>query len=336
MKRKVNISDIHKLITKDDSFVFSDDDRKAILEDSNYESINSVWEDSLLYTPDESFSPKAGFDSFKNRFDISNDSRSTHLIKNAGIDVKQKPRKIFYLRKMAVAASIILIAAVVSVLFFLNTATKYNTNDNVQNIAMIDQSSIVLDKQSTLIEKPGYGTDHRTVVLNGKANFDIKKNKDLPFKILMGSSSVEVLGTQFDLSNMNGIIELALIEGKVRFSTDGGESYEIIAGERLTYVEKTLKINTSKIDDYSVFSWSNNGLRYTNASVSHVLTSLSQYFDYDLKWSGHSAELCTKITMTNIVDPKIDELVEIIESIVDIDLGVDHSSKTIEVININC
>ncbi len=336
MDRKVNISDIHKLITEDDSLVLSDDIKEAIIADDRYESINAIWDSSLSFAPDVSFSPEAGFDSFKKKYDIASQIDNSAIVKTIGSNQDRASTKVFFLRKFAAAASIVLIAACCGILWFHESDTKYQSNGNVQSLAMADASSIVLDKNSTLEEKSGFGDDHRIVELNGKANFDIEKNENLPFKIIMGNSSIEVIGTQFDLSNTNGIIDLALIEGKVRFVSDQGESYDIVAGERMTYVRSTQVLNVDKIDDYSVFSWSNNGLRYTNASVSHVLTSLSQYFDYELQWSGNNADACTHITMTNIVDPKIDEIIEIIESIVDIDLELNHSSKTIEVLNINC
>ncbi len=118
-----------------------------------------------------------------------------------------------------IAAVFFIITMVLS--HFKGEKTQYElltTADESQKIELIDGSTIILDKQS----KVSYyisllNQNQRSVELvNGKAEFDITKSI-LPFKLFINELEVEVLGTKFDVSNLEGgIIQIHLAKGKLQ------------------------------------------------------------------------------------------------------------------------
>lgn len=79
---------------------------------------------------------------------------------------------------------------------------------------------------------------NRRVKLEGEAWFDVAYNKENPFEISAGSSTVKVLGTSFNISAYpaENYIEVVLSKGKVEFSDNFNNSKVTMSpSERLVY-----------------------------------------------------------------------------------------------------
>jgi len=58
-------------------------------------------------------------------------------------------------------------------------------------------------------------------LLSGEAWFDVAPDAQRPFRVQAGAATVRALGTQFNVYRKAGIIEVAVIEGKVEVSRAG-------------------------------------------------------------------------------------------------------------------
>ncbi len=94
-----------------------------------------------------------------------------------------------------------------------------------------ENTAIDLAPGSSLIYNKETWQDNREVKLTGQAFFDVSKGEK--FTVITSIGNVEVLGTEFEVWERDGILKVSCYEGKVKVMTVGGQSKEITVGERV-------------------------------------------------------------------------------------------------------
>jgi ferric-dicitrate binding protein FerR (iron transport regulator) len=160
---------------------------------------------------------------------------SPNISKNIWFEVQkqtiQQKSKIFNLRKLAVAASLLVIVlsgiwfwrlreeSIVKIPSKTKSFIKFVSNYNKTNsiIQLSDSSVVELYPNSTISFQEVFDQEKRDITLEGKAFFSVTKDKKRPFKVLSDAITTTVLGTKFKVtsySNENSI-RVSLFEGKV-------------------------------------------------------------------------------------------------------------------------
>lgn len=140
--------------------------------------------------------------------------------------------------------------------------------------------------------KISYSRDKRSVVLNlGEAFFDVAPEKDRPFVVYAGDTSIRAVGTAFVVNhNDNGAVSVSVTEGTVEFIS-GGVSRIITANEEdnveqsntasgnvATYEDKVISVNTESPDALvRQVSWHSGMLEFRGESLEYVVKQLSRY-----------------------------------------------------------
>jgi ferric-dicitrate binding protein FerR (iron transport regulator) len=103
-------------------------------------------------------------------------------------------------------------------------------------IELPDSSVVVLNSGSSLSYPDKFEAGSRTVVLNGEAFFEVKKNKHRPFFVKTKDITIRVLGTKFNVKSYPDEIttETTLVSGKV----------EILKNSDLANIDKNKTIAT--------------------------------------------------------------------------------------------
>ncbi|MHA8059188.1 FecR family protein [Aquirufa nivalisilvae] len=112
-----------------------------------------------------------------------------------------------------------------------------NISNNNQTLQLPDGSTVILEKNSSLIVSEDFGKLNRTVFLKGKGYFKVTRNEKKPFLVRMGDLVTEVLGTSFKvgLDNRSKSIEVAVLSGKVSvYLNSKNESLRKLNGVVLT------------------------------------------------------------------------------------------------------
>lgn len=125
-------------------------------------------------------------------------------------------------------------------------------------------------------------------ILYGRRSFFCGKNKEKPFIIKSNESSIEVLGTQFNLksySNDNRI-EVALLDGSVAFcypsTTDQEMKCILSPGEQVYYNRTTHNLEKKNfiLSDYS--SWKDGKYYFKNETLENIAKQLERNFDVNI------------------------------------------------------
>jgi len=135
------------------------------------------------------------------------------------------------------------IAAAVIVLLGIGFLTYWTLNNRVKektvaaqqaplNDILPDGSVVTVNKGSSISYPSKFKGKTRPVALKGEAFFNVTPNKQKPFIISINDVEITVVGTSFNVKNINGNTEVVVESGIVRV-TKSGKTVELKAHEKL-------------------------------------------------------------------------------------------------------
>ena len=98
------------------------------------------------------------------------------------------------------------------------------------NLTLPDGTSVWLNARTTLQYPLSFARNHRKVILNGEAYFEVTKNPKRPFVVETSRYNIEVLGTTFNVEAYAGVeeFETSLMRGKVRINNQSRPEETIV------------------------------------------------------------------------------------------------------------
>ena len=183
--------------------------------------------------------------------------------------------------------SVIAILAFIAVFYFATNGSKPNTdhihesNDEMINIALKDDSQIWLNNESTVAELSDFISE-RKVSLEGEAFFDITRNPEAPFTIELNDTDfITVLGTSFNVLNSEDDFDLVVYTGHVQLNVLG-RTLDLYKNDRVTLLNGAyVKVKNS---NKNTLSWKNKILVFDNDKLSDVFNELEDY--YSVEFNG--------------------------------------------------
>lgn len=168
---------------------------------------------------------------------------------------------------------------------------------------LTDGTEIWLNNESILKVKEGYGQNHREIQLLGEAYFSVTKNEDLPLHVQTEQTTIEVLGTVFNVRAYpeDESTETALLEGKVRLKVAGTTKvdYTLVPGDKVLVSQKNnikenqgkkeltplvgLQVEYKKMDlklkNAEDYRWIDNKLVFNADPLPVMVTKLSRWYN---------------------------------------------------------
>ncbi len=259
-----------------------------------FNSYKKLWE--LTGTLKTTLKPNVNlqWERFKNIRDKSQSS-STKIIK-------------LYKTISAVAAVAILVLALGFIINnFSSTSKTYISKNSTLIVELPDNSSVLLNKNSTLDISKKFNKNNRTVKLTGEALFDVEKNRDIPFIIeIENNLSVKVLGTKFNLRayKSNTDVELKVLSGKVLFKK-GDNSITVDKGMEANFNHKANSFSKLKTVDNNLLAWQTKQFEFNNTPINDVVVSLERFINKKIELPNNSLDLRYTGTFSNPSDKEI-------------------------------
>ena len=206
------------------------------------------------------------------------------------IEAEEKRRSLFKtIIPYTIAASLLLVLSVSVFNFFKGPEVlytkKFNSKNKVlSNIKLPDDSIISLDS-NTVLNIKYYEKTREVELIKGKAFFSVKSNRQRPFLINSNHTNVEVIGTMFEVSNQNNLVNVNVKEGRVKVAKIFNESKK---PRILALLEKGQKVSLNKygeidkLQDVSISSialWEKGKLIFKQDSLKDVMNEFSKYLD---------------------------------------------------------
>ncbi|MBK0384267.1 FecR domain-containing protein [Pedobacter sp. SD-b] len=153
-------------------------------------------------------------------------------------------------------------------------------------IQLSDGTQVSLNANSTLTFPKEFGNNSRKVELDGEAFFEVSKDKSRPFTVKTANLFTTVLGTKFNVNShdINGTIQVALVEGKVKITEDKKNgSILLLPNHKISYSKKAKTFAKSGFDIEQTVAWKNGEIVFKNSSFEDVAQKLYQAYGINLQ-----------------------------------------------------
>ncbi|MBR8535808.1 FecR domain-containing protein [Carboxylicivirga sediminis] len=155
-------------------------------------------------------------------------------------------------------------------------------------LVLPDGTQVWLNSDSELKFNVPFTGKERRVQLRGEAYFDVAHNANKPFIVESSGQSVEVLGTEFNISAYPEDLNIitTLVEGKVLVEQllDGQTAmHEYLEPNQQTVLNKETKnIFKHDVETYLYTSWKEGRFKFDNEPLESFLTKVARWYDVDV------------------------------------------------------
>lgn len=152
-------------------------------------------------------------------------------------------------------------------------------NAGTYKLELEDGTLVWLNSSSTLDYPDAFGVKERRVKLTGEAYFEVKKDKNRPFRIEVEGSTVEVLGTSFNINAYADQVNTTLVEGKVKI-LKGNHEHELLPGEEALIKGDEIKIQQTDVSKH--IAWQRGEFYFDGNNLQDILSQIARWYDVEI------------------------------------------------------
>ena len=156
----------------------------------------------------------------------------------------------------------------------------------INQFFLADGSRIWVNSGST-IEIPSVFTgDDRTVKLSGEAFFEVEKDPEHPFKVMVKGQTIEVLGTSFNVRayENSAKIQTTLKTGKIKLTTEKGFTM-LDPGEQVELDKNSGKLTRREVKPENFDSWKDGRFEFVDENLIEVFNVVERWYDVELVYN---------------------------------------------------
>ncbi|HVW98368.1 MAG TPA: FecR domain-containing protein [Mucilaginibacter sp.] len=166
--------------------------------------------------------------------------------------------------------------------------TIITPNGGQYQLVLPDGTKVMLNAASSLSYPVDFSGNERVVHLDGEAYFEVAKNKKMPFRVIAGIQTVEVLGTHFNINAYKDETEIktTLLEGSVKVSS-GSNAIRIAPGEQaVTGKNGDNGILKHVVDVDKETAWKNGLFSFRDDDLKYVMRQVARWYDIKVAYDG--------------------------------------------------
>lgn len=179
-------------------------------------------------------------------------------------------------------------------------------------VILADGSKVWLNASTTLRYPAVFSGKERRVEINGEAYFEVAKNEQQPFRVVLPDSSVvTVTGTQFNVMCYSTADEkeVTLVEGKVNVTYKANQQ-QLQPGTQATISVAGLQKHTG-VDVESITGWKNGLFVFHDASIEKVMTQIERWYGAKIVYQSKTKQLLNAEILRSEPLPKLLKLLEL-------------------------
>ncbi|WP_409029535.1 FecR family protein [Gracilimonas sediminicola] len=206
--------------------------------------------------------------------------------------MKSRPNK-RSLNYMIRVAAVVVISAATGILLYRPDVTTSSKPQQEQvqkelvakkgeqkRFQLSDGTLITLAADSKIRLSPQYQAGSREVYLEGEAFFDVASNPDRPFKVHVGETTTEVVGTQFNIIFYPGDedVRVVVVEGSVGLQAHESDKQVLIKPGELGKYSADHLLTVQKVNLNNYTGWMDGKLVFDNQPLSKVVIRLERWY----------------------------------------------------------
>lgn len=160
----------------------------------------------------------------------------------------------------------------------------------MSEMTLYDGTKVWLNSGTTLRYSNNFGSEERNVSLDGEAFFKVTKG-EIPFKVKLKNTEVEVLGTTFNVVSYNdeNFSQITLVEGKVNVNNLSGSNIaELKPSEQIHINDISNKANITKVETNFYTSWTKGKIVFDDEQLSEISRKLERWYNVDIQFKETS------------------------------------------------
>lgn len=246
---------------------------------------------------------------------------------------KKTNKRVFNLYTFIKYAAVIIFAVFAGNGIYWLIDTKENlltvsTDEQIKDLILPDGTKVSLNKHSLIKYPQKFSKKNRKVYLEGEAFFEVAKNQHKPFIVKNEVMSVRVMGTVFNMKNVNSckIAEATLVEGQIEVTANKNNGQVVLTPGQRAELNKTSGLLTVKqVDTKMDIAWHNNMISFKQANLQEISATLEQYYQKKIILS---ADMQLTKTYSGVLKkkPNIEEALEALQNTIPFNFKVseDH------------
>ena len=208
--------------------------------------------------------------------------------------------------RWAIAASLVL---VMGLTFFLwNSGKSFDCaydKDGTNQLVLSDGSKIYLNEGAS-VTVHSFKRKTRKVDLRGEAYFEVTPDAKKPFIVKAGGTLTEVVGTAFNIDQIEDQTSIFVNNGKVIFRSQKEDNIAIAltSGEAAVFQNENIKpiANPSP----NMHAWHSKELSFKSMTLGDIIADVSSYFKYEITFENETIKNCATTGTLSFKEPKIE------------------------------
>lgn len=239
---------------------------------------------------------------------------------------------------LRIAATVLLLVASGALVYYYATKNDqlvFQTTASLETITLPDGSTVILNRNSRIEYNSNFGGGNRNIALRGEAFFDVKKNTSLPFVISARNTTIEVVGTSFNVLAYDSIADVEVIvkTGVVRFSVpELNKTLELTPGEKGAFASDNNAVNETINEDLNYEAWNTRKLVFNETHISEVVEAINKAYHTDVVLTGTVSDSCL-LTVT-FDNQSLDAVLNVLANT--LNLNYTRIGNRVEIISAGC
>lgn len=187
---------------------------------------------------------------------------------------------------------------VVAVAIINSAATEtYETpKGGRQTIILADGTRLMLNTDTRVVAK--IDKSNRILTLEkGEVALEVVHDEKKPFIVKTGDLAITDVGTQFNVSRLEGVVRVHVREGEVALKA-GAATKNLRPGDLGIHNEATGENSFTKSDPNEAFAWQSAHAIYHDQPLSAVVKDINRYFSKPIRVDAAAARLNTNLILT--------------------------------------
>jgi transmembrane sensor len=202
----------------------------------------------------------------------------------SALDAGQPRRRFAWITGLAASVLLIVGAAVWLTYQQHSRAMRITTAHSARDVELPDGSTAHMNTRTDL-RWIAREDERRVELREGEALFDVKRDSAKPFTVVLDTSEIRVVGTQFNVRRReNAEVIVTVLDGTVRVtqksaSADSEWTRELHGNEQIVYSPTGLIRDIQSADGANAARWREGILEFEDEPLSNIVADLGRYME---------------------------------------------------------
>lgn len=260
----------------------------------NYQALEKIWLASGPVLQGPVFDKEAAWERMRPRIGHSPDRNN--------IMVSVKPAPLITLKRGMAAAAVLLILVSAGWWFAIRnrvvSARVILAQHADQQVSLPDGSVVTLRKGAMIKYTEPFTAEVRQVEMSGEVFFQLAPHPGNAFRISTSRALIEDIGTSFMVKDRDGVDEVTVATGKIKFTDKARPSQTIVLVSGQRAVLKDDKFIQSAIADSNFMAWKTGVMNFRNTPLDEAVQEIGDFYQLAVSMAPELRAESGKIRLT--------------------------------------